>query len=81
MVENFISYHYLDLRGLTCPTNFVKCCLALENVPFNEALKVDLDAGESENSVKEGLLEKGYQVNILAKENQTVSLLISSEQK
>tara|TARA_Y100001968_G_scaffold17542_1_gene13882 strand:+ start:653 stop:898 length:246 start_codon:yes stop_codon:yes gene_type:complete len=81
MVKNFVSDHYLDLRGFTCPTNFVKCCLALENIPFHEVLKVDLDAGESEDSVKEGLLGKGYQVNILSKDTTTVSLLVSSEQK
>ena len=73
--------HYLDLRGLVCPINFVKCCLALESLSLNEVLKVDLDIGESETSVIDGLKEKGYRVNILNKDSKMVSLLISSEHK
>ena len=79
MEENILKNHYLDLRGFICPVNFVKCCLALEDLSLNEVLKVDLDIGESETSVIEGLEEKGYKVNILAKDSKMVSLLISSE--
>ena len=75
------NYHYLDLRGLVCPVNFVKCCLALESVPLNEVLKVDLDRGEAEISVIDGLQQKGYRVNILNQDPNMVSLLISSEDK
>ena len=32
--------------------------------PLNQILKVDLDLGESETTVLDGLKEKGYQVNI-----------------
>ena len=81
MKENTIIDHYLDLRGLACPINFVKCCLALEQLSSNEELKVDLDIGEAETSVMDGLREKGYIVNVLAKDSKIVSLLISSEQK
>ena len=81
MNENTIIYHYLDLRGLACPINFVKCCLALEQLSSNEELKVDLDIGEAETSVMDGLREKGYIVNVLTKDSKNVSLLISSEQK
>ena len=80
-MEINITDHYLDLRGLICPINFVKCCLALENLSINEALKVDLDLGEAETSVIDGLKEKGYRVNILNKDSKMVSLLIPSEQK
>ena len=76
-----LTDHYLDLRGHVCPINFVKCCLALENLSSNDALKVDLDIGESETSVVDGLQEKGYTVNILFKDYQKVTLIISSEQK
>tara|TARA_X000000368_G_C22603340_1_gene524678 strand:- start:91 stop:336 length:246 start_codon:yes stop_codon:yes gene_type:complete len=79
--KDISSDHYLDLRGLVCPVNFVKCCLALESLSLNEVLKVDLDIGESETSVIDGLLEKGYRVNILNKDPKMVSLLISSEHK
>ena len=81
MEKHISSGNYLDLRGLACPLNFVKCCLALESLSFNEVLKVDLDIGEAETSVIDGLQEKGYRVNIINKDLKMVSLLISSEQK
>ena len=81
MDEYLLNDHYLDLRGFVCPVNFVKCCLALENLSLNEVLKVDLDIGESETSVIDGLKEKGYKVNIMNKDSKMVSLLITSEQK
>ena len=81
MEKNISTGNYLDLRGLVCPVNFVKCCLALESLSLNEVLKVDLDIGEAETSVIHGLQEKGYRVNILKKDCKMVSLLISSEQK
>ena len=81
MKKKISIHHYLDLRGLTCPVNFVRCCLALESLPLNEVLKVDLDIGESETSVIDGLQEKGFKVKILNKDSKMVSLIISSEQK
>ena len=79
MEKNTLTDHYLDLRGFVCPVNFVKCCLALENLPLNQFLKVDLDIGESETTVIDGLKEKGYQVNISKKDLKMISLIISSE--
>ena len=78
MVENILTNHYLDLRGYGCPVNFVKCCLALENLSLNHSLKVDIDTGESETSVMNGLQDKGYKVNILYKDFKQVTLIISS---
>jgi TusA-related sulfurtransferase len=77
--KNILIDHYLDLRGLSCPTNFIKCCLALDNLSLNEVLKVDLDTGEAEASVIEGLQEKGYNVYILDKNSKKVSIIIFSE--
>ena len=68
MSENILTNHYLDLRGYVCPVNFVKCCLALENLSSNNILKVDIDIGEAETNVIAGLQEKGYKVNILYKD-------------
>tara|TARA_B100000214_G_C23579622_1_gene451189 strand:+ start:70 stop:315 length:246 start_codon:yes stop_codon:yes gene_type:complete len=79
--ENKLTEHYLDLCGFVCPVNFVKCCLALENISSNDILKVDIDKGESENNVIDGLKEKGYKVNILNKDSIKVTLMISSEKK
>ncbi len=81
MDKNIFIDHYLDLCGFTCPVNFVKCCLALENLSVNQVLKVDLDLGEAETSVVDGLEEKGYKVKILSKDLKKVTLIISSEQK
>ena len=79
MEKNIFIDHYLDLCGLACPVNFVKCCLVLENLSSNQVLKVDLDIGEAENSVIDGLQDKGYEVKILNKNSKKVSLIISSE--
>ena len=79
MENNILIDHYLDLCGLACPVNFVKCSLALENLSSKDILKVDIDIGEAENSVIEGLKEKGYKVNILNKDSKKVTLIISSE--
>ena len=79
MDKNGPNHKYLDLQGFICPVNFVKCCLALENLSFDQNLKVDIDIGESEISVIDGLEEKGYIVKVLKKDARKVTLLISSE--
>ena len=79
MEKNIFIDHYLDLCGIACPVNFVKCCLVLENLSSNQVLKVDLDIGESETSVIDGLKEKGYKVKILNKDSKIVTLIVSSE--
>ena len=79
MEKNNVINHYLDLCGITCPVNFVKCCLVLESLSSNQILKVDLDIGEAETSVIDGLQEKGYKVKILNKDSKKVTLLVSSE--
>ena len=79
MEKNISTDHYLDLCGLACPVNFVKCCLVLENLSSNQVLKVDLDIGESETSVIDGLQEKGYKVKLLNKDSKKATLIISSE--
>ena len=79
MEDNELIDQYLDLCGFLCPANFVKCCLALENLSLNQVLKVDLDTGESETSVIDGLKDKGYKVKILNKNAKKVTLIISSE--
>ena len=81
MEKNIFIDHHLNLCGLACPANFVKCCLALENLTSNQILQVDLDIGEAETSVMDGLQEKGYNVKILNKDYKKVTLIISSEEK
>ena len=79
MEKNICIDHYLDLCGLVCPVNFVRCCLALENLSSRDILKVDIDVGEAETSVIDGLQEKGYKVKTLNKDSKKVTLIISSE--
>ena len=79
MSEELLTDHYLDLRGYVCPVNFVKCCLALENLSSRDILKVDIDLGEAEISVMEGLKEKGYKVIKFYEDLKKVTLIISSE--
>ena len=81
MEKNIFIDKYLDLCGFACPINFVKCCLALEDLTSNQVLKVDLDIGESETSVTNGLQEKGYKIKVLKKDAKKVTLMISSEEQ
>ena len=46
--------HYLDLRGTPCPTNFIRCRLALEAMGPGQHFQVDLDRGEPEEMVIPG---------------------------
>ncbi len=81
MNNHTLSDNYLDLRGCECPVNFVRCCLALENLSFDQTLRVDLDLGEAETSVIEGLNEKGYMVKVIDKDSKMISLKISCAQE
>jgi TusA-related sulfurtransferase len=54
----------LDLRGTPCPLNFIHTKLALEKLESGARLQVDLDAGEPELMVSEGLRSAGHVVVI-----------------
>jgi TusA-related sulfurtransferase len=54
----------LDLRGTPCPLNFIRTRLALEKIPLGAALVVDLDRGEPEQMVVEGLRGEGHRVSV-----------------
>ena len=60
-----LSTVQLDLRGTPCPLNFIRTKLALENLAPGAALQVDLDAGEPEVMVAEGLRQAGHAVSTL----------------
>jgi len=66
----------LDLRGTACPVNFIRTRLALETIDPGAWLQVDLDAGEPERLVAEGLCQAGHQVRITALADGAVRLLI-----
>jgi len=66
----------LDLRGTACPVNFIRTRLALETIDPGAWLQVDLDAGEPERLVADGLRQAGHHVEITSLEDGAVRLLI-----
>ena len=50
----------LDLRGISCPLNFIRTKLALERLAPGQTLQVDLDRGESQQQVTQGLESDGH---------------------
>ena len=53
------------MKSVPCPLNVVKCKLALEKIPKEDNLVVDLDKGEPEIMVKETLESMGYNLEIV----------------
>jgi sulfite reductase (ferredoxin) len=51
-----------DLRGVTCPLNFVKAKLALEKIEVGEILEVLLDGGEPVRNVPASFSDQGQDV-------------------
>lgn len=66
----------LDLRGMACPVNFIRTRLALESIEPGDWLQVDLDGGEPERLVGDGLREAGHQVQSTPLADGAVRLLI-----
>lgn len=54
--------HVIDLRGVSCPTNFVKVKLALEDVETGEILQILLDDGEPVKNVPRSLKAEGHKL-------------------
>lgn len=52
----------LDLRGVSCPTNFVKVKLALEDMDTGERIQVLLDDGEPVRNVPRSLKAEGQRL-------------------
>lgn len=52
----------LDLHGVTCPMNFVKTKLALEELEPGELMEVILDEGEAMLNVPRSLKDEGHRV-------------------
>ncbi|WP_232756274.1 sulfurtransferase TusA family protein [Vulcanococcus limneticus] len=66
----------LDLRGTPCPVNFIRARLALEKLEPGQWLQLDLDRGEPEQMVSEGLRGDGHQVECEPFDESAVRLLI-----
>ncbi len=54
--------HTIDLRGVCCPTNFVKAKLALEMIDSGEIVEFLLDDGEPAKNVPRSLKEEGHKL-------------------
>ena len=67
----------LDLRGVPCPLNGVRCRLALEKLAVGERLRVKLDCGEPLESVVSQCLDAGQQVDVEARSSQEATVLIT----
>ena len=70
------SDRYLDLRGTPCPTNFIRCRLALEAMRPGQQFQVDLDRGEPEEMVIPGLTRDGHQVEVIDQAQDWVRLQV-----
>ena len=57
-----IAIKLIDLRGVSCPTNFVKAKLALEMADSGDILRFYLDAGEPEQNVTRSLAAEGHRL-------------------
>jgi TusA-related sulfurtransferase len=66
----------LDLRGTPCPLNFIRTRLALEKMSRGAVLQVDLDPGEPETMVAEGVRGDGHSVERILLEEGGVRLRI-----
>ena len=60
MEEN--KNHLLDLRGVSCPMNFVKTKLLLDKLGSGAVVEVYLDAGEPVESVSSSMTAEGHMV-------------------
>ena len=52
----------IDLRGISCPTNFVKAKLALEMIDSGETVEFLLDDGEPVKNVPRSLKAEGHRL-------------------
>ena len=52
----------IDLRGVSCPTNFVKAKLALEDMETGETARILLDDGEPVKNVPRSLKAEGHRL-------------------
>ena len=52
----------IDLRGVSCPTNFVKAKLALEELETGEQVEILLDDGEPVKNVPRSLKSDGHKL-------------------
>lgn len=71
-----LKKHYLNLRGVGCPINYVKTKLKLEELNIGDILEVLLDEGEPIRNVPRSAREDGHTVKKIDKLGDYYSVLI-----
>ena len=66
----------VDLRGVSCPTNFVKAKLALEMADHGEVLEFFLDEGEPVENVSASLKGEGHRLLEMEKKDGYCALTV-----
>ncbi len=66
----------IDLRGVTCPLNFVKAKLALEKIDIGQVLEVWLDDGEPVRNVPASFEDQGQAIVKIKTNNDYVTLRV-----
>ena len=74
-----MEFNFIDLKSVPCPLNVVKCKLALEKLPKEDILFVDLDKGEPETMVKRTLESMGYKLDIVKSEKDWIRFRVKYE--
>lgn len=68
--------NFLDLRGVSCPMNFVKAKLAMDKLKIGETIEFQLDDGEPIVNVTRSMKDEGHQVLLVTPENSHFRLLV-----
>ncbi len=68
--------HFLDLRGVLCPLNYVKAKLVMEEVDDGETFEFWLDEGEPIKNVPRSLKDDGHRILEVEKTNDYFRLLV-----
>lgn len=61
-MSEFEISHKIDLSGVSCPMNFVKTKIALDELDAGELLEVILDEGDAIINVPRSVKEEGHRV-------------------
>ena len=72
-----VPVQVIDLRGVSCPLNYVKTRVALDKVQPGEWLEVWLDHGEPEENVPRSCEEDGFPVRVVADGDGYARLMVS----
>jgi TusA-related sulfurtransferase len=75
--DDIAPVRVLDLRGVSCPLNYVKTRVALEKVEPGQWLEVWLDHGEPEENVPRSCEEDGLPVRIAGDGDGYARVLVS----